>query len=186
MALKDKWINLFYKAATGSKKVRTLLTPIGATFFFLYTALFIFLALRLDRWVNFPQLLFKPWNTILSLPIILIALFLLLWTVWHFLRTKGTPVPFNPPPKLVNTGPYAHCRNPMLTGIFILLFGLGVYYRSVSLIFIFTPLYILIGILELKAIEEPEFTKRLGKDYLEYKMSTPMFIPHLRARSKKG
>ena len=177
MGWKDKVINLFYRAATGSKKVRTLLTPIGATFFILYTALFVVLALRADRWLKIPRLLFEPWNSILSVPLFLTGLCLYLWTLVHFLRTKGTPVPFNPPPRLVNTGPYAYCRNPMLTGIFILLFGLGVYFRSVSLVFIFTPFYILISVLELKAIEEPELIKRLGEDYLEYRNRTPMFIP---------
>ena len=94
-------------------------------------------------------------------------------------------MPFNPPPKLVSTGPYAYVRNPMLTGVFILLFGLGVLFRSISLIFIFTPLFILLNILELKTVEEPELEKRLGKEYLEYKKITPMFIPWLKARTKK-
>jgi protein-S-isoprenylcysteine O-methyltransferase Ste14 len=40
-------------------------------------------------------------------------------------------------------------------------------------------------VLEIKAIEEPELEKRLGKEYLEYKKRTPMFIPGLRIRTKK-
>ncbi|NQU86510.1 MAG: isoprenylcysteine carboxylmethyltransferase family protein, partial [Mariniphaga sp.] len=83
------------------------------------------------------------------------------------------------PPKLVCTGPYAYTRNPMLTGIFFLMFGIGFWIGSFSLILIFTPLFILANILELKKIEEPELEKRLGKEYLEYKQRTPMFIPGL-------
>ena len=103
----------------------------------------------------------------------------------NFLRVKGTPVPFNPPPKLVTAGPYAFVRNPMLTGVFILLFGFGLFFGSVSVIFIFTPLFIIINVWELKAIEEPELVKRLGKEYVEYKKRTPMFFPDFGIKSKR-
>jgi len=108
----------------------------------------------------------------------------MIWSVLHFFRIKGTPVPFNPPPKLVTTGPYAYVRNPMVSGVFIWLFGLGVLLRSISLVFIFTPLFVLVNVLELKIIEEPELEKRLGKEYVKYKKKVPMFIPWLK-RTKK-
>jgi protein-S-isoprenylcysteine O-methyltransferase Ste14 len=110
----------------------------------------------------------------------------MIWSILHFIRVKGTPVPFNPPPKLVTTGPYAHVRNPMLTGVFVLLFGLGVLLRSISLVSIFTPLFILLNVWELKAVEERELERRLGKDYVEYKKRVPMFIPRLKVRTKKS
>jgi len=104
----------------------------------------------------------------------------MLWSILHFIKVKGTPVPFNPPPKLVNTGPYSYVRNPMLGGVFILLFGFGILFNSISLVFIFTPIFILLNFLELKTIEEPELEKRLGKDYLEYKKSVTMFFPRFK------
>jgi protein-S-isoprenylcysteine O-methyltransferase Ste14 len=104
----------------------------------------------------------------------------MLWSILHFIKIKGTPVPFNPPPKLVNTGPYFYVRNPMLSGVFILMFGFGILFNSISLAFIFTPLFILFNYVELKAIEEPELEKRLGKDYLEYKKNVPMFFPRFK------
>ena len=104
----------------------------------------------------------------------------MLWSMVHFIKVRGTPVPFNPPPKLVTTGPYARARNPMLTGLFIFLLGLGILFGSISLIFIFTPLFVLLNVLELRAIEEPELEKRLGTEYIEYKKRTPMFIPRLK------
>ena len=85
----------------------------------------------------------------------------------------------NPPPQLVTTGPYAYTRNPMLTGVFALLFGFGVLFGSVSLLIVFTPLFIFINYWELKAIEEPELEKRLGEEYVEYRKKTPMFFPRL-------
>jgi protein-S-isoprenylcysteine O-methyltransferase Ste14 len=72
----------------------------------------------------------------------------------------------------------------MLTGVFLFLFGIGFIVNSVSLVFLFTPLYVLINVWELKRIEEPELIKRLGDEYIEYRRQTPMFIPGCKRRSK--
>ena len=86
-------------------------------------------------------------------------------------------MPFNPPPKLVKTGPYRLARNPMLTGVFLSLLGIGLGINSMSLVLVFTPLYVLVNVWELKQIEEPELVKRLGDEYIEYRRQTPMFVP---------
>lgn len=186
MSLREKLIEIFYRAARSSSQIRTLLTPIGALFFFTFVVLFIIVSLQVDKLLGFPKLLPASVNIILSVPILAIGLFLALWSILHFIKVKGTPVPFNPPPKLVTTGPYAYVRNPMLTGVFIQFFGLGFLFRSISLVFIFTPLFVLLSVLELRAVEEPELEKRLGKEYLEYKKRVPMFIPRLKVRGKRG
>jgi protein-S-isoprenylcysteine O-methyltransferase Ste14 len=72
----------------------------------------------------------------------------------------------------------------MLTGVFLFLFGLGFGFNSVSLILVFTPLYVFLNVWELKHIEEPEIVNRLGDEYIEYRMKTPMFIPTLRPNRK--
>jgi len=59
------------------------------------------------------------------------------------------------------------------------MFGIGFWIGSFSLILVFTPLFILVNTLELKIIEEPELERRLGREYIEYKKKTPMFIPGL-------
>lgn len=186
MSLRERLIGIFYRVATGSRKTRNLLTPAGAIFFFGLIALLIFVALQVDECLDFPELLPTSLNIIVSVPIIAIGLFLMIWSVLNFVRVKGTPVPFNPPPKLVTTGPYAHVRNPMLTGVFVLLFGLGVLLRSISLVSIFTPVFILFNMWELKAVEERELERRLGEDYVEYKKRVPMFIPRLKVGTEKS
>ncbi len=185
MSLKTRWIDFLYKVATGSQKFRNLLTPIGAIFFGLFTTLFVVAALLVDKFLKLPKLLPGPLNITLSLPVILFGLFLMGWSAFQFLKVKGTPVPFNPPPRLVTNGPFAFVRNPMITGVFILLFGLGILFRSVSLVFLFTPLFILFNVWQLKAIEEPELVKRLGSEYVEYRKRTPMFIPAFTLKPKR-
>ncbi len=182
MTLQTRWIDFLYRVAIGSRRIRSVLTPIGAFFFGLLVLLFVVAALRVDQWIGITAFLPGRLSIALSLPLFFIAFFLIGWSVRHFLSAKGTPVPVNPPPRLVTSGPYAYCRNPMLAGMFTLLFGIGVLYESVSLLFIFTPLFILINVWELKAIEEPELLKRLGQEYAEYRKKTPMFLPKIRSQ----
>jgi len=186
MELHELWINLLSKAATGTKKTRTLLTPIGATIFSVFLALFVFTAIFIDRLLDLPRLLPEGARLPVSIPVMAVGVAVTAWSAYHFLKVKGTPVPFNPPPKVVKTGPYKYTRNPMLTGIFLFLFGIGFGIDSVSLVFFFTPLFVLINVWELKEIEEPELMKRLGDEYIEYRRQTPMFIPGGRSRLKSN
>jgi len=64
----------------------------------------------------------------------------------------------------------------MVAGISMLLLGLGVLLGSTSLVFVFTPLFLLLNVLELRVMEEPELEKRFGNAYLEYKKKVPRFF----------
>jgi len=184
MGFRKRWTNYLHTTATGPKKLRTLLTPIGVVIFGTFTALFVFTAILIDKQIGLPGLLPEGARFPVSIPMIALGVTVTAWSVFHFLKVKGTPVPFNPPPEVVKTGPYRYARNPMLTGVFLFLFGVGFSVNSVSLVFFFTPLYILIHVWELKEIEEPELMKRLGDEYIEYHKRTPMFIPEFKPRSK--
>ncbi|UCC40414.1 MAG: isoprenylcysteine carboxylmethyltransferase family protein [Candidatus Aminicenantes bacterium] len=185
MTLKTKWINLIYNLATRSRKIGSFFTPLGALFFSLTIFSIIIISLLVDKLLGITDILPRSLSLILASLLFLVAFILIGWSVLTFLRAKGTPVPVSPPPRLVTTGPYAYTRNPMLTGVFALFFGIGVLLESFSLLVIFTPLFILVNVWELKAIEEPELLKRLGQDYVEYRKSTPMFFPSLRKIFKR-
>ena len=66
----------------------------------------------------------------------------------------------------------------------MLLFAIGLLLGSISLLFFFIPLFIGFNIWELKAIEEPELGKRLGRPYMDYKKETPMFIPKFKPKKE--
>jgi protein-S-isoprenylcysteine O-methyltransferase Ste14 len=180
MYLRERWVNLLYRVATGTGRSRDLLTPIGTLFFGLFTAAFVVLALLVDQVLPMRWPISEAFSKLVSMPILGAGLLLTAWSVIHFLKVKGTPVPFNPPPTLVESGPYQYVRNPMLTGVFLLLFGIGFALGSLSLVVVFTPLYMLAHFWELKNIEEPELEKRLGDDYVDYRSRTPMFVPTIR------
>lgn len=179
MTIKKSWINFLYNTATSTKKVRNLLTPIGVFIFGTLSILFVLAAIYIDNALNLPKLNLGVWSIIISTLLLISGFVCVIWSVIHFLKVKGTPVPVNPPPKLVCTGPYAYTRNPMLTGVFFILFGIGFFLDSFSLIFVFNPLFILANYWELTRIEEPELLIRLGEDYKIYKEKTPMFFPRL-------
>jgi protein-S-isoprenylcysteine O-methyltransferase Ste14 len=177
MNIRDYWIRFLYRVATGTRKTRKIFTPVGLMIFGAFTSLFVVLAIVTDRCLllSWPFSLFL--SGLVAILLIVPGVALIFWSAFHFLKMKGTPVPFNPPAKLVKTGPYRFARNPMLTGIFIMLFGIGFAIKSPSLICLFTPLYIWANVWELKQIEEPELQKRLGEDYVAYQQQTPMFLP---------
>ncbi len=182
MDIRDRWISLLHRVATGTRKTRTLLTPIGVMVFGVFTGQFVILSLLMDRWLSLRWPLSSGLSWLIAVPLMAIGVGVTAWSVFHFLKVKGTPVPFNPPPTLVMTGPYQFVRNPMLTGVFLLLFGIGFAIKSLSLVVFFTPLFVLANVWELKEIEEPELVKRLGKDYVTYQQRTPTFIPGMRLR----
>lgn len=176
-----KWIiNLIYKGATSTKRIRIILTPLVGVAFLCTILLVIFISFYMDRFLGFPEFISKPYDMAISMPFLIIGSLLWIWSAWRFFKTKGTPVPINPPPKLVTDGPYAYSRNPMMTGVFMILAGIGILSGSVSLTFIITPIFVFISILEFKYIEEPELEKRFGKEYAEYKKRTPIIIPKIR------
>ena len=177
MSLTGKWIDLIYKVATGNRKVRLIIAPLVGILYWGLVCLFIFLSFLVDQILQLPKIFGYPWTLIIGSPVIIAGFILMVFSILHFLKIRGTPVPFSPPPKLVTDGPYRHARNPMLTGIFIQLFGLGILYNSLALILIFTPLFIIINYWELKKVEEPELEKRLGQEYVDYKKRVPMFFP---------
>jgi len=158
------------------------MTPIGIIFWLGLSVLFIFASLWLDNLL--PMHLSLPTLTkiFISVPLLIIAVILAPGTVYSFIKARGSPVPFNPPKELVTTGLYSRTRNPMLLGWFIMLFGLGILLNSISLLLIFTPLFICLNIVYLRNIEEKEMEKKFGKQYLEYKKNVPMFIPRFGKR----
>jgi len=185
MGFRQRWIEFLSSTAQGSRKARSFMAPLGAAAFFAFSALFVVVPLALERWLGLPKLPGSPLNVVIAMPLLAVGVFLVVWCNVHFVRARGTPVPLDPPKRLVDSGPYAYCRNPMLTGLFAILIGLGVLLGSLLLVFVFAPLYVALHVIELKQIEEPELERRLGPAYLEYKARVPMFVPRFR-RARAG
>ncbi len=172
-------VDVFYSVATGSKRRRAALTPVGLVVFAGLLLLVVFASLLTDRALGLPQLLPGVLGSVVGFPLVAAGLIVWGWCIVSFWRAKGTPVPFNPPRELVVVGLYAWVRNPMLTGVFACLFGLGFLLHSLAMVFVWTPVFVLLNAIELKLIEEPELERRFGESYKEYKQRVPMFVPRV-------
>ncbi len=178
-AFRERMINFIYKTVTGAKRKRSLLTPLFASFFFCIVLSLIIVSFYLDRFFGLPEFLPPSLEIVISLPFLIIGAGMWLWSAGRFFKTRGTPVPVNPPPRLVTDGLYAYTRNPMMTGLFMVMAGIGIFSGSVTLTFIMTPLFVIMSIVEFKLIEEPELEKRFGGEYTAYKEKTPIIIPRI-------
>jgi protein-S-isoprenylcysteine O-methyltransferase Ste14 len=172
--------DFFHSMASGPKRRQELLTPLGLLVFGTTLAVVIAGGLMTDWWLALPPLLPGALGTVIGVPLLVAGSMLCAWCVMRFWRARGTPVPMNPPKELIISGPYAWIRNPMVTGVFGALAGIGLILHSVGIALIWTPAYVLMHLIELKHVEEPELTRRFGKTYTEYQKRVPMFFPRLR------
>ena len=122
----------------------------------------------------------------LGLPIIivvgLLTLIGLVYALWSIVaqldRARGTPLPMMATKKLLISGPFRHCRNPMTFGTILLYLGLGIILGSISAV-IMVLVFVALLIIYIKQIEEQELEARFGEEYLSYKQKTPFLIPKI-------
>lgn len=184
MKISEKILRKIHRIVNGDSKTKRIYSIIGLPLFLAHIALFFILSLLLDKIIGFPELLSSPSNRIVSVFFIGTGLFLIVWSMFHFFKQKGTPVPFNPPPKLVLSGPYRYSRNPMICGWFLVAFGIGFLLNSIAAVSIGVPLFILFHLWEIEKVEEPELEERFGEEYIAYKRSVGAFFPKVKIREK--
>ena len=168
-----------HRVATKPDSRRVVWSVAGALFWYGAVAIMIILAPWLDKTWGLRLSILLPVRLSVGIVLLVIGIPMVFWTITKFLRTKGTPIPFNPPPKLVVNGLYRVVRNPMHLGWTVTLIGLALLMQSFTLLVIFIPLFILVHVVYLKSIEEKELEKKFGQAYLDYRRRVPMFIPLL-------
>ncbi len=149
----------------------------GAVAFVLVIPVFLFLAgYALDKFVLAERT--KLLELGVSAVCAIVGLFFMAWSVLTFLTVgKGTAVPVAPPKKLIVSGPYKLCRNPMAFGALLYYLGTGIYYGSITIGIVMLLLGLVIGSCYIKLIEEKELQLRYGLEYEEYKKSRPFLLP---------
>jgi protein-S-isoprenylcysteine O-methyltransferase Ste14 len=129
------------------------------------------------RWAKDP-----PQNVIVSsfgLVLVVAGLILFVATVRLFSRYgEGSIMPWDPTQRLIVQGVYRHVRNPMHTGVFLVLFGEGLLLRSTPLLVLVAAVVVL-HLFYLPLSEERGLQKRFGEAYREYKRNVPRWIPRL-------
>lgn len=93
---------------------------------------------------------------------------LAVWCILTFVFVgRGTPLPLDPPRRLVARGPYAVVRNPMYVGAGLALIGAALYYRSLALA-IYAAAFFVATHLFVVFYEEPALRRGFGTDYEAY------------------
>lgn len=113
--------------------------------------------------------------------VLLLAGFLLsAWTMVLFNNIgKGTAAPWNPPKNLVIEGPYSYLRNPMITGVLLILISECFLLSAISLIW-WVIIFFIINNIYFVLFEEKQLENKFGNLYKEYKKNVPMWIPRLK------
>ena len=102
---------------------------------------------------------------------------LALWCILTFVTVgKGTPAPFDPPRRLVASGPYRYLRNPMYLGAGLALGGAALFYRSLALL-IYVVLFLGVTHVFVVLYEEPTLARLFGADYTAYRARVHRWVP---------
>lgn len=101
---------------------------------------------------------------------------LLLWCVREFyVAGRGTLAPWNPPRRLVTSGPYRITRNPMYLGVDLILVGWCALWSSCALI-IYAALFMIGFHLRVLLVEEPWARRRFGTEWDAYQARVPRWL----------
>ena len=102
---------------------------------------------------------------------------LLVLPIRDFVRIgMGTLAPWDPTQRLVVSGIYRYVRNPMITGVITILFGVAFLYNTVCHL-IWAVLFTVVNMIYMPLAEEPGLERRFGDDYRRYKQNVPRWLP---------
>jgi protein-S-isoprenylcysteine O-methyltransferase Ste14 len=92
---------------------------------------------------------------------------------------RGTLAPWDPPRVLVVRGPYRFVRNPMISGVILLLFGEAFVLLSKPH-GMWAAAFLVLNLVYIPLAEEPQLERRFGDSYREYRRHVRRFLPRLR------
>jgi len=91
---------------------------------------------------------------------------------------RGTLAPWDPPRQLVVQGPYRFVRNPMISGVVLVLCGeAGLLVSRPHAIWALS--FAAINLIYIPLFEEPQLAARFGDAYREYCRHVPRLLPRL-------
>lgn len=93
-------------------------------------------------------------------------------------RGGGTLAPWDPPRRLVVTGVYRYVRNPMISGVLLILAGESLVFSSAA-VGTWTLVCFVINAAYIPLLEEPALARRFGAEYEEYRRHVPRWVPRI-------
>lgn len=90
---------------------------------------------------------------------------------------RGTLAPWNPPRRLVTTGPYRWCRNPMYVAVLTIASGWALVFSSTS-VAVYTSALAVGFHLRVVLVEEAWAERTFGSSWTAYRARVPRWVPH--------
>jgi protein-S-isoprenylcysteine O-methyltransferase Ste14 len=114
---------------------------------------------------------------ILGVFLLVIGLSLFVTSLRRFAtQGEGTLAPWDPPRKFVVSGPYRFIRNPMISGVVLILFAEAALLRS-GLLATWALLFLAGNFVVIPVVEEPVLRQRFGAPYEEYCRNVGRLVP---------
>ena len=158
------------------------LLPAGVLFLIVLPYVFLVISPSLDSRLGLGRLSPSPASLIIGGLLVAVGLAFAQWSIFiQFTHGRGTPLPMMPTQRLITTGPFQYCRNPMTLGTILAYLGLSVAAATIVGIVIVVSLGTLL-LVYLKRMEEKELVERFGEEYLAYRRDVPFIIPRVPGR----
>lgn len=144
-----------------------------------------FVGRLIDRFFSLPEFPPFPVNLLLGISVFMFGLAIGIKST-RLLYKIGRGLPWGEAKKharsirLVTTGLYACCRNPMTFGYSLLPCGMGIVFKSIAMTFFIPAIIFFVMMVWLKIWEEPGLERRFGEAYREYRRRTPFLIPRIK------
>ena len=117
----------------------------------------------------------------LAFPLWVIGALVLLSCFWDFAhKGLGTPVPIDPPKKLIVSGLYRYVRNPMYVGVFLAIIGHFLWF-GYWIMPVYAGIFFMIVHAFVTLYEEPSLKERFGAAYETYLYEVPRWIPKFKS-----
>lgn len=119
---------------------------------------------------------FLPWvfpnswwvSAAIGLVLLLVAGVVVNLAMQKFISAKTAILPSKPATQIVNTGIYAHTRNPMYIGIGLIFLSAGFILHTVWCLVLFFPLMLVLHYGVVRK-EEKYLARKFGQPYIDYK-----------------
>lgn len=157
----------------------------GIVFVILIPTLIIKGSQALEGWLGVSKLDAGIVNYCIGGGVVVTGWLLAIWSiVAQLIHGSGTPLPMMATQKLLTSGPFAYCRNPMSLGTILAYFGIAIWIGSFFAAGIVAVLSALL-IIYLITIEDKELEMLFGQAYINYKRTTPFLLPNFRRNKNR-
>lgn len=111
----------------------------------------------------------------IGIVVVFLGFFIFISSLMAFRINKTTMIPFQDSSFLITNGIYKYTRNPMYLGMLIVLFGIAIYFGSISP-FMIPTLFIPVMNNRIIKHEELMLEKQFGRSYMIFKNSVRRWI----------